>query len=390
MCSLVSLKRYSSFFQFLLLFVFVLPAQAQTDGTSQRVYIPPQSVQDGWRTANAIDHGLSVDSLNVLFRLIEDTPPEDFRALSVARHGELIVDAYFNSYNRNSLHDIRSATKSITGLLVGIALEQGVLPGLDAPMPQLFPVQKITWDANSRKSSITLRNLLTMQSALDADAFDMNSPGNEANWLGENFDWLEYVINIPMRADEPGERYVYNSANAFLAGAAIEVSTGNTLESFARENLFQPLGISEFYWSHGPGGHTAGMGNLYLNNRDFLKFGQLILDDGAWDSHQVLPPDWALVATEKYAELPMPFFDTHGYGFLWYVGTKQIRGRQIDYTFASGNGGNVVYVVPQLDLVVALMSSGYGTGYGNNRSNNIFEFILRSVTDLEAGKRTSD
>ena len=354
-------------------------SHAQTNSNPVREYSSPVKTNDGWEVANAGEQDISEDSLSALLSLIQSTPPQDFRSLTIARDGKLVLDAYFNSYNRNTLHDIRSATKSITALLTGIALEQKLIEDVDVPLFRLFSDGEAYLEEEPRKARITLRDALTMRSALDADAFDVNTPGNEANWLDGQENWLDFNLRLPMTEDEPGERYVYNSTNALLAGAVIEEVSGESLRSFAEMQLFGPLGIREYYWGVGPGGHTAGMGNLYLANRDFAKIGQLILDDGRWKGQRVLPKDWAGEVAKKRVELPMPFMDTHGYGYLWYIGTKIIAGKTINYVFASGNGGNVVYVVPEYHLVVAICSSAYSTQYGNFRSNNIFEFVLRAV-----------
>ena len=365
--------HYHSFF--LLLLLITHPLLGQTGTVSTREYTVPTTFQDGWETADARQLGINIDSLQSLIRLIEDTPPSDLRGLAVSRNGKLIIDEYFNTYNRLTVHDIRSATKSITAMLAGIAIRDNHF-STTTPLDQLFNQFTIP---DRSKSNITLYHLLTMQSSLDADALDINTPGNEANWLTGEEDWLKTILSIPMRSDKPGTRYVYNSANAFLVGAAVEESYEMTLSAFAKKYLFTPLQIKEYYWALGPGSHTAGMGNLYLTNRDFLKLGQLVLDKGKWNEIQVIPNEWLRDMVKNHVELPNPFLDTHSYGYLWYVGTKNISGHAIDYSFASGNGGNVLYIVPSINLVVAIQSSAYGTGYGNFRSNVIFEKVLRMV-----------
>ena len=353
--------------------------QGQNTPPSGRLYNPPMQVEDGWRVAKAADAGLSVDSLNVLLRLIESTPPQDFRSLTIARDGRLVVDAYFNSYNRTTLHDIRSATKSITALLTGIALDRGLIHSIHDPLFKLFEEGAGYIALDPGKIQITLEDALTMRSALDADANDVDSPGNEINWLDSERDWLEFNLSLPMTNGTPGENYVYNSTNAFLTGAMIEQAAGIPLHEFAEKHLFSPLGITDFYWSTGPGGYTAGMGNLYLTNRALAKIGQVVLDSGLWGKTRIVSAEWIDEMTRKHVDLPGPFMDTHGYGYLWYTGTKIVNGAPVNYVFASGNGGNVIYISPQLDLVVAMSSSAYGTPHGNFRSNVIFERILHAV-----------
>ena len=345
------------------------------------LYTVPVQVNDGWETGRANAFRISEDSLDVLLNLIGSTPPQDFRALAITRHGKLVLDTYFNSYNRNTLHDIRSAAKSITALLVGIAVDQGLIADEKVSLYSLFKRSDSLIEQDRRKAAITLYDALTMQTGLDADAYNNNSPGNEANWLDSEDDWVDFVLRLPMTSEKPGTRHVYNSASALLAGAAVENASGLSLREFAGKHFFSPMMIPEFYWAVGPQNRTAGMGNLYLTNRAMAKIGQMVLDKGKWNGKQIVSARWIDALSEKHSSIPVPVFDTHSYGYMWYLGTKDIEGRDVDFIYASGNGGNVIYVVPQYNMVVTMLSSAYSTNYGSNRSNNIFEYILRAVNE---------
>jgi CubicO group peptidase (beta-lactamase class C family) len=178
---------------------------------------------------------------------------------------------------------------------------------------------------------------------------------------------------------KPGETWVYTDVSPLLIGAVVEKVTGMRLAEFAREQLFAPLGIREYYWYTGRGGSTGPMGNLYLSTLDFAKLGQLVLRGGVWQGRRIVSARWTrALCVERFDISALNPFAT-GYGYMWYQGAKTVNGQTYRYCFASGNGGNVLIVVPELDMVVALTSSAYGQGYGHQRAQNIFEFLLRSI-----------
>lgn len=274
----------------------------------------------------------------------------------VLRGGDIAFEQYFNGHTVDSLHDIRSATKSITSLLAGIAIEQGLIDSVNAPV----------------RDDVTIEHLLTMSSGLDADDSDPQSPGNESTWY-EYDDWLGHLAILDVKS-EPGRRWVYASANTFLLGVAIEDAAGMRLADFAAENLFTPLGISEFSWARNANGRTVGQGNLSLTLRDMASIGQLVLDEGEWNGERLVSAGWIRRSIKGRFEVPWSGYDEYGYS--WYLHSQTIDGATFDYVFASGNGGNKIYVVPDLDMVVVIQSAAYNTTYGQRRSLGILTKVL--------------
>lgn len=316
--------------------------------------------------------GVNPDTVSQLLSLINTTPPNDFRGLVVIKDNNLVVEEYFNTYWRDSIHDIRSAGKSVTSILLGIAIDRGLVKSVEDDVYSYFPSYE---PPNGR--SIKIKHLLMMSSGLDADAFDDNSEGNGLNWIAKN-DWIKHVMYLSKKY-EPGDRWVYNDASAMLVGAIIEEQSGMKLSEFAKEYLFMPLGISEYYWYTGLGNRTGAMGNLYISALDFAKLGMLTLNDGKWKNQQIVSKGWI-------SEMLKPRIDIEGidpfakaYGYFWYVGESQVNGKRYQYSYAAGNGGNLLFILPAENLVVSLISSAYGQGYGQSRSQNIFEYILRSL-----------
>lgn len=295
----------------------------------------------------------------------------DLKAVVVLRDGRLAAERYYNGNDAQSLHDIRSAGKSVTALLAGIAADRGRLrfeqPArgcLPASMPAL---------ADARVS-----DLLSMRSGLDADDENPQSPGNEDR-LDEAADPVAFAASVPRR-EPPGTRYAYNSLTAYLAGLCVEGAMRQPLDALAGESLFAPLGIDRWQWQRDAGGHAKGQGNLSLRARDFARIGQMALDRGRWQGREILRADTldAILAPRVRIADVDPYADA--YGYFWYRRTQRIGGRDIEVVFASGNGGNKLYLVPSLRTVVAIQSSAYGRGYGQRRSQDLLRALLGAAT----------
>ena len=332
-------------------------------------------VSDGWATSQPAAEGLDPEALSEAVAFIEQDEHDDFRSLVVARNGRLVAEHYFNGHGPDSLQDMRSAGKSVTSALVGIAIAEGYISGADAPVLPFFPSYAPVAHDGAEKQAITVWHLLTMTSGLDADADDPSSPGYEDR-MWETEDWVRLVIDLPM-ANDPGAVWTYSSASAFLAGAAVEEAAGQSLASFAEERLFGPLGIERYRWVETPTGRTVGQGNLSLRARDMAKLGQLYLDGGRWEGQQVIPESWVRSSVE--ALYPVPWENYDGYGYSWYTHTISVAGRPFRYFFASGNGGNKIYVFPDEQMVVVTQSAAYNTNYGQRRSLDVLKRVLAAV-----------
>ena len=354
-------------FLFLCLVWMTLNADAQNDPTQKKLKRPLAELP--FTQAKAV--GINPDSIQHLVSLIGSTPPRDFRGLVVLKDGKLVVEEYFNSYWRETIHDIRSTGKSVTALLVGIALDKGLLKSEEQSLSEFFP------QAKALQADIRIKHLLMMSSGLAADDADPDSPGNSAKWLTEP-NWVGFALSLPT-AFKPGEKFVYNDVCPMLVGAIIEQASGRKLAEFAREYLFTPLGIREAYWYTGLSGRTAPMGNLYLSTLDLAKIGQLMLNKGSWHGQQLISSTWIDRMGQKQFALSDRY--ATGYGYYWYRSSVVIGRTTHDYLFASGNGGNLLFVVPQANLVVSLTASAYGQGYGHQRSQNIFKMILKAIMD---------
>jgi CubicO group peptidase (beta-lactamase class C family) len=317
------------------------------------------------------------DTIAKVIQLINSNPPNDFRGMVVIKDNKLVVEEYFNTYWRETVHDIRSAGKSVTALLLGIAIDKGLVKSTEQSIYDFFPSSKFVRPAKDGHQDIRIKHLLAMSSGLSADDNDDNSPGGTGNWLTSD-NWVNFAISLPMLFT-PGEKYVYNDVCPMLVGAIIEEASGKKLSDFARENLFTPLGIREFYWYTAPNGRTGPMGNLYISAIDFAKLGQLVINKGQWQGKKIVSSAWIHDISTKRFDISKEDPFANAYGYFWFMTTKEVNGKKYECVYASGNGGNLLFVVPAENLVVSLISSAYGQGYGHRRSRNIFDYVLKSL-----------
>ncbi|MBO6576826.1 MAG: serine hydrolase [Rhodothermales bacterium] len=341
----------------------------------KRIPTEGANAPEGWAISHPAAEGLDPDLLSQAVAFIEEDEHDDFRSLVVARNGKLVAEHYFHGHGPDSLQDMRSAGKSVTSALVGIAIAEGLIQGVDAPVLPLFPSYAPVLHDRAGKQAITMAHLLTMTSGLHADADDPSSPGYEDH-MWESEDWVRFVLDLPM-SHEPGSAWMYSSASSFLAGAAVEEASGQSLATYAEERLFGPLGIDRYRWLQTPNGRTVGQGNLSLRARDMAKLGQVYLDGGLWNGQRVLPEAWVRASVEPL--YPVPWENYDGYGYSWYTHTLTIGDKPFPYFLASGNGGNKIYAFPEQRLVVVTQSAAYNTRYGHSRSLEVLRRVLAAV-----------
>ncbi|WP_084737906.1 serine hydrolase domain-containing protein [Cystobacter ferrugineus] len=304
----------------------------------------------------------------LLARWGQDEHP-DLHGVVVRVNGTVVAERHYHGADPQALHDIRSAGKSITSLLVGAALERGLLGALDAPIERGWPEAR-----GSAVGRASLVDLLTMRSGLAANDEEPDSPGNEDR-MDAASDPVAFLLGVPS-VDKPGTRYVYNSLTSYAVGLLLERATGKSLLAFAREALFEPLGIQRVDWASDVAGHTKGQGNLSLTTSDFARIGQMLLDGGRWRKRRILPSNW--LETSMRPHVPISAVDPYAdsYGYFWYTKTHRLKGGAVTVRFASGNGGNKLYLVPSRRMVVAITSRAYGRGYGQRRSEEILTALL--------------
>ncbi len=321
--------------------------------------------------------GFNKDSITALNDTLSKFRQRDYRGLVVIKNNKIVIENYYNTFWRNHIHDIRSAGKSITALLLGVAIKEGLVKNLDQDVFSFFSKEKYP-SMHEDYKKVKLIHLLNMVSGLDANSDDPKTPGSEGKWIAKD-EWVNYLLSIPL-ARKPGEKWIYADINAVLIGAIIEEKSGMSLREFARQKVFAPLEIKEFYWYTNAANQTGGAGNLYLSTLDFAKLGLLVADKGKWGNKQLADYDYMNRLLEKNSPAIgdyNPLAD--GYGMLWYRSKRKFGTKEVNYLWASGNGGNHLVVVPEENMVVAMTSGAYGNWYPHTRVYFILGKIFQAL-----------
>ena len=281
-------------------------------------------------------------------------------SLLVVRNGVLVVEQYFNGNHADSLNDGRSVTKSVMSTLVGAALSKGLLTGLETRLEALIPEQYLD-RLTATKRAITLRDLLTMSSGFEWHENDGVLPGNtEYNGWVQSADPVGYLLARPL-VTAPGTSFNYNTAGIHLLSVLLTTATGPTLSSFAREALWEPLGIQNRRWEIFPDSTPNGGAGLRLRPRDFAKIGALWLNNGSTGRVTVMDPSYVASGTAPrfgyWKPAPQPL-SSFGYGYSWWIA----RTGHGDGFFAWGFGGQFIFVVPARSLVVVVTTEWRGSG----------------------------
>jgi CubicO group peptidase (beta-lactamase class C family) len=294
---------------------------------------------DGWPTDAPEAQGVDPAALaEVNARVPTETP--DLSALLVVRHGVLVSEQTYGGYDPNRAIDVRSVTKSVTGTLTGIALDDGAISSRQQTVGDLIP-ERISSGADPAVADVTIWQLLTMTSGLAWDA--------ATDWptLLASDDWIAMTLGLPV-AGVPGQTYVYNTGGSHLLGVMVAAAVKQPLERFAQARLFAPLGMQPDGWMRSPQGEVNGGSGLRLRPRDMAKLGQLYLRQGSWNGEPIVSAGYIADAT-RWQSAGDATGGWAGYGYQWWI-TATDAGYPA--YFALGYGGQHVFVVPDLDLVV--------------------------------------
>lgn len=299
---------------------------------------------------------------------------KDVTSIVILKDNNLVMEEYFDNQNRTTLNNTRSVGKSITGLLVGIAIDKGYIESEDITIGQFFDLRK-NENYSLQKANVTIKQLLTMTSKLDGSDNDSKSPGNENNYQETN-DWLNAVLNLPMNQEKEG--WDYFTGGTMLLSEILNRATPEGLEKFAQKVLFEPLNITNVKWHLTPHLIPYGGGGLELSSLDLAKIGQLYMAEGKYNDVQVVDERWIKKSTMPLVKVNHEIADA--YGYLWYQIEMVIASIRQDVFFAAGNGGNHIFLVPGENLVIVITAKAYNTMEGSVQGFEIIEdYIGKSI-----------
>ncbi len=336
-----------------------IPYPPRPDGSIKYIYHQPEQIDEYLNTASIFEF---IKDSTSFYSLMEGIINQKFGRLEsflIIKDQKLILEEYFFGYDKTQLHYINSCTKSITSLLLGITLERRKKLNIDQPVFNFFP----QYDSlkTPQKEQITLKHVLTMTSGLpDDDDFEIHGPD----------DLVKQMLNQLLEST-PGEKFKYNNNCTNLIGSIINTLEKKQADEFAKEVLFNKLGISEFYWKKENGMLQCHNG-LHMYPRDMAKIGLLVLNNGYWNGEQIVPEEWIDISTKPHIA-ESEFFD---YGYQWWCRSKQntpwwnnpVQGGKTEHnmTLALGYGGQFIMIIKDLNMVIITTSSD------NNESNGMW------------------
>ncbi|MGH8049235.1 MAG: serine hydrolase domain-containing protein [Arenimonas sp.] len=361
-----------------LLWIYVLRPVAPRTGPT------PMELNDSWTIGANADNGFDTNALHKTIEASLDGP-FNIHSVIVERHGNLVAEYYQggrdrsiyglisapHSFNPDEKHDVRSIGKSVTSLLFGIALQQGSIGETSTPVLDFYPeLDKL---ATPGKKLITLEDLLNMSTGLrwqEGESFF----NDELDLMWKD-NIPEYVLSHELEGT-PGTAFRYNGGGTALLADIISKKTHQSLDEYADDNLFQPLGIRDWEWVSDLHGRPMSFNGLRMRPRDLLKIGRLVLDNGRWHNKQIVPNAWIEASLT-------PKFDTgvrdFRYGYQWWAGTVEWQGKKIPWHAGFGNGGQRLYIVPDLDLAIVTTAGAYDELPTAIRVNDLLQEIVLTV-----------
>jgi CubicO group peptidase (beta-lactamase class C family) len=299
---------------------------------------------------------------------------EEYFALNGELRGAFVSEVF-----RDRVHHMASITKAVTSALTGIVIERGLVEGVDQSVYSFFP--EYAHLQSGDRNRIKLRHLLTMTAGLawEQSRYPFSDRRNNAGEMYRTDDVLAYVLAQPVVA-APGDKFRYSNGLATIMGAVLQRASGMDVPQFAQENLFNPLGISDYMWSRYPDGTLDTDGSLALRPRDLAKIGQLLLNNGRWAGKQVIFQSWIQESTRRRVNLRRG----RGYGYYWNEWLLELADQVERVIFAPGDGGQFIAVFPSREMVVVITAGNYGTDTTSTYKKLIRNHILPALAGVNA------
>ena len=348
---------------FVLLFLLQACNKNDTPSNIEYSYQIPEKTNDGWEVASLSAVGIDVSVIEDVTENILNDQYKGIHSMLIVKDGFLVFEEYFKGYSSDDLQNIFSITKSVSSTLTGIAVDKGFLQGVEDSLLSFFPQYNIT---DSIKQKLQLKHILTLTTGFEWDekTYPYTDPKNSEYQMFQTDDWMKFVLQRPL-SHNPGETFNYNTGSVHLLSSVFKKSTGLFANEFAEQYLFEPLGITNYFWNTDNQGFPctgATHGGLMMRIRDVAKYGFLYLNDGKWNNIQVIPEEWVEESTQKHIDID----DERGFGYLWWIGSFTMNGKEIPHFFAAGFGGQTIHIVPELDLMIVF------TCWNNAQDADIF------------------
>ncbi|MFK5893551.1 MAG: serine hydrolase [Pseudomonadota bacterium] len=327
-----------------------------------------------WQLSNASYDNELIKQLN---KKIAQNYFKNITSITVIKQGELLIEEYFNGVSRNSLHDMRSVGKTLASTIMGIAIKEGYIKDENQILKDFYDLTAFKNHSKS-KEQVTLKSLLTMSSGFDASDMNPDSAGNEENMYPTS-DWVKFALDLPMDKNKIIDKnWDYFTAGAVVLGDILNKSVPDGLDKYADIKLFKPLGINQYKWQYTPTHVPNTAGGFQMSTLDNALWGQLYLDNGAYNGQQIIPKSWVKKSLTKHIAIPNR--DNEYYGYLLWNKTYSVNDQQIESYYASGNGGNKIMIFKDLGVVIVITATAYNQAYAHFQSDEIIEkFLLPAI-----------
>lgn len=367
------------------------------------------SAQD-WPKASADSQQVNADSLKAIDKDIRNGRYGNIDAMIITRHGKMLFEeyythdyvkiygdsmrvksalnphdpgGYYNYYNsfwhpyyrRGKMHTLQSVTKTITSVIIGVAVTRKEFPSLHTPVLSFFDTSHVK-NIDDRKRRMTLLHLLTMTAGFDwNENVHYSDPRNDCTKMEASFDWVQYVVDKPM-ALEPGEKFNYNSGASQMLAYIFRKATGVDIEEYAAKFLFAPLGIDQYFWKRIPSGLADTEGGLFLRETDLAKIYYLYLREGIWNGKQVVSKEWVKASVTPYTRVG----NTAQYGYKWWLFAYGPNNEKNVWA-GSGFGGQWPLIIPELDMVVVFSGWNIISGKPALRLGEVIQRLVNAGAD---------
>ncbi|WP_228444998.1 serine hydrolase domain-containing protein [Chryseobacterium indoltheticum] len=340
--------------------------------SEQQIAVQKIKPNSSWKVS---DEKFNQEKIRALNQKIAENRLRDITSIVVIKNGELILEEYFNNYNRDSLNDTRSIGKSFASALMGIAIKDGYIKNENQKISEFYDLKTFK-NYSSQKENVTIKSLLTMSSGFKGNDQDEESPGNEENMYPTD-NWIKFTLDLPMTENKIGETWNYFTAGAVLSGDILDKSVPKGLKNYADKKLFQPLGITNYNWQFTPQQKPSLAGGLRMNTLDLAKFGQLYKNNGIWNGKTIVNKDWIKKSfTNYFSGNP----DFEGYGYLFWRKVYTIGNKSFETYQSSGNGGNKIIMFTELPIVMVITAKAYNKPYAHSQVDKIVqEYLLPAV-----------
>ena len=327
-----------------------------------------------WVRADPESQGLDPKALNLLDAEIRAGQHGNIDSMIIIRHGQVVFDQeyrweyaeqhkgltypspppwdYFNVeaypfYGETDLHSLQSVSKSVMSALIGIAIARGELPGTESTLGELLPHRHF---ADAAVKDVLLEHLLTMTAGIDwEEDVSYFSLENDATAAEAMDDWVGYLLSKPMTIEQ-GTFFDYNSAASQALSEILATATGVPTDAYAKQHLFDPIGIHDYHWNSAPEGHANASHGLFLSAPDLARFAWLFAQNGQWQGKQIIPADWVTRSSNSWIPVYPDQPDGLGYGYQWWVYRHKTESGPKMYG-GWGWGGQFPLIVPELDLI---------------------------------------